>query len=317
MTQDTNHHARRSETTLEPFSGNRVPRDMKSVFSKRFCSALGLVILSAVLSGCASIISSAATNLSENLSRAILNQDDPELVRAGAPSYLLLLDSFVEGSPDDPAILAAGAALYATYGAVFADDELRASRLTTRARRYAGTAMCEVHVPACDWADATYDEFVASLDGLRPRNAEYLYTYGFASLAFLVAHSSDMNSLAELPKIEALFNHYLDISGDEVNVSAYTFMGQLLTLMPPALGGKPEVAREFFEKAIAATSGKDLSAKVEYARGYARLLYERELHDRLLNEVMAADPYQDGYTLTNIMAQEDAVELLAAADDYF
>ena len=78
---------------------------MKSVFFKRFCNALGLVILTAVLSGCASIISSAATNLSKNLSSAILNQDDPELVRAGAPSYLLLLDSFVEGSPDDPAIL--------------------------------------------------------------------------------------------------------------------------------------------------------------------------------------------------------------------
>ena len=88
---------------------------MKSVFFKRFCNALGLVILTAVLSGCAAMISSAATNLSKNLSSAILNQDDPELVRAGAPSYLLLLDSFVEGRPDDPAILAAGATLYATY----------------------------------------------------------------------------------------------------------------------------------------------------------------------------------------------------------
>ena len=174
MTCRAGHRVPPLETTLEPFSGYRVPRDMKSVFSKRFCNALGLLILAAVLSGCASIISSAATNLSANLSSAILNQDDPELVRAGAPSYLLLLDSFVEGSPDDPAILAAGAALYATYGAVFADDELRASRLTTRARRYAGTAMCETYEPACGWGEASYDEFVASLAGLRPRNAEYL-----------------------------------------------------------------------------------------------------------------------------------------------
>ncbi len=41
------------------------------------------------------------------------------------------------------------------------------------------------------------------------------------------------------------------------------------------------------------TDGRDLSAKVEYARGYAKLLYERELHDRLLNEVIAADAAQD------------------------
>ena len=177
--------------------------------------------------------------------------------------------------------------------------------------------MCETYAPSCTWADNNYDEFVATLAGIKPKHSEMLYTYGFASLAYLRAHSSDWNALAELPQIEALFNHYLDISGDEVNGSVYTYMGILLTLMPPAMGGKPEEAREFFEKAIAVTNGYDLSAKVEYARGYARLLYERELHDRLLDEVMTANPYQDGYTLTNVLAQEDAALLLADADEYF
>jgi len=276
-----------------------------------------LLVLGASLSGCAAMISSAATNLADNLSKAILNQDDPELVRAGAPSYLLLLDSFIEGNPDDPDILAAAATLYATYGAVFADDEVRASRLTTRARGYALTAMCGTYKPSCGWAGATYDEFVATLDGLGPKQAEYVYTYGFASLAFLRAHSSDWNSLAELPQVEALFERYLDISGDAVNGSVYTYMGILLTLRPPALGGEPERAREFFEKGIALTGGKDLGAKVEFARGYAKLLYERELHDELLTEVLEADPYQDGFTLSNILAQEDAAVLMAEADDYF
>ena len=276
-----------------------------------------LLPVSLTLGACASLMSSVATGLADNLSVAILNQDDPEIVRAGAPSYLLLLDSFVEGSPDDPDILAAGATLYATYGAVFAEEEVRAQRLTTRARRYALKAMCESYSAACGWPDATYEEFVASLDGIGPKKAEYLYTYGFASLAFLRAHSSDVNSIAELPQIEALFTHYLDISGDAVNSSAYTYMGILLTLRPPAAGGEPERAREYFEKAIALTDGKDLSAIVEFARNYAKKLYEREMHDRLLNEVMAADPYQDGFTLSNVLAQEEAAVLLAEADDYF
>ncbi len=284
---------------------------------RRLAAVLCVLLGAYHTSGCTVIVSSAANGLAENLSAAILNQDDPELVRAGAPSYLLLLDSFVEGNPDDPKILAAGATLYATYGAVFAEDPLRASRLTTRARRYAETAMCESYEPACAWPRSTYDEFVESLAGIGPKRAELLYTYGFASLAFLRAHSSDWNSLAELPKIEALFHHYLDISGDEVNSSVYTYMGILLTLRPPALGGEPERAREFFELAIAESDGKDLGAKVEYARGYARLLYERELHDRLLNEVLEADPYQEGFVLSNVLAQEDAAVLLAAGDDYF
>ncbi len=278
---------------------------------------LSIVAFSLLSSGCSILLSSVATGLSDNLSAAILNQDDPELVRAGAPSFLLMLDSFIEGSPGDPDILAAGATMYATYGAVFADDAIRASRLTSRARRYALTAMCDTYKPSCGWPDATFDEFVASLDGIGPRHADLLYTYGFASLAFLRAHSSDWNSLAELPQIEALFNHYLDISGDEVNGSVYTFMGILLTLRPPALGGEPERAREYFERAIAETNGNDLNAKVEFARGYAKLLYERELHDQLLNEVINADPYKDGFVLSNVMAQEEAATLLAEADDYF
>ena len=94
-------------------------------------------------------------------------------------------------------------------------------------------------------------------------------------------------------------------------------MGILLTLRPPALGGKPDEARDHFERAIELSGGRDLTAKVEYARSYARLLYERKLHDRLLNEVLAADPYADGLTLGNVLAKDDALALLAEADDYF
>lgn len=283
----------------------------------RFLQVVLLLVAALSAGGCASMMSSVASGLADNLSTAMLNQDDPEIVRAGAPSYLLLLDSFIEGDPDNPEILAAGATLYASYGAVFANDELRAMRLTTRARSYGARSICEAYRPSCAWPGATYDEFVATLDGIQHRDSEYLYAYGVASLAYLRAHSSDWNSLAELPQIEALFNRYLDISGDEVNSSVYTYMGILLTLRPPALGGQPEKAREYFEKSIALSNGKDLAAKVDYARSYARLLYERELHDSLLEEVLAADPYQPGFVLSNVMAQEEAAVLLADADDYF
>jgi hypothetical protein len=244
-------------------------------------NALIIGVFAFALNGCASVMSSAASGLSDSVSDSILNQDDPETAKAALPTFMVLIDGFIRDNPNDPDILVSGATLYASYGAIFADDEVRASRLTTRARGYALKAMCESYSPACGWPDANYD------------------------------------SLAELPQIEALFSRYLDISGDEVNSAVYTYMGVLLTLRPPALGGEPEKAREYFEKAIALTDGRDLSAKVEYARGYARLLYERELHDQLLNEVMAADPYQDGYTLSNVLAKEQAATLLAEADDYF
>jgi hypothetical protein len=87
--------------------------------------------------------------------------------------------------------------------------------------------------------------------------------------------------------------------------------------LPPALGGKPELGRAQFEQAIAISNNRDLMAKVEYARNYARLVFDQELHDRLLNEVLQASPEEPGLTLSNVLAQQQARRLLDSSKDYF
>jgi hypothetical protein len=255
-----------------------------------------------LLSGCASLMSSAASGLADNLSAAVLNQNDPETVRDGAPAYLLLLDSFLE---------------YASYGAVFAGDEERAARLTERAQNYAQKAVCIRFSAGCNWTRAPYDEFTVTLHGLSSKHSDVTYSFAIASLSYIRAHSDDWNAMARLPHMEALLIKYLDISESANDCDVYNYLGILLTLRPPALGGEQERGRDYFERSIECSEGLDLSVKVEFARGYARMLYERELHDRLLDEVMAADPNVPGYTLTNVLAQRDADDMLASADDYF
>ncbi|HEX6930398.1 MAG TPA: TRAP transporter TatT component family protein, partial [Gammaproteobacteria bacterium] len=78
-----------------------------------------------------------------------------------------------------------------------------------------------------------------------------------------------------------------------------------------------EAAREHFERAIEISHGHNLGAKVALAENYARLVFDRELHDRVLREVVAADARVSGFTLMNVIAQQRAQELLASADDYF
>jgi len=262
-------------------------------------------------------MSSAASGLADNLSAAVLNQNDPETVRDGAPAYLLLLDSFLEGSPDDPALLSSAANLYATYGTVFADDPERASRLTARARAYSTRALCNSYRPSCDWTGMLFEDYQQTLDGLSPRHADVVFSHGLASLAYIRAHSADYSAIALLPYSEALFERYLEINDGTDDGAIHTYLGILNTLIPPALGGKPEKGREHYEMAIEISRGTDLSAKVEFANGYARLLYERELHDRLLQEVLDSDPEVPGSTLLNVLAQRQAVTLLESADDYF
>ena len=280
-------------------------------------SRLALIGAWICLSGCASLVSSTASGLADNLSAAVVNQNDPETVRDGAPAYMLLLDSFLEGSPDDPALLTAAANLYASYGAVFADDEERAARLTERAQNYAQKAVCVSYSAGCNWSQAPYDEFTGTLRGLRSKHVNVAYSYAVASLAYIRAHSADWNALARLPHMEALLIKYLEISDSTNDCDVYNYLGILLTRRPPALGGEQERGRQYFERSIECSKGRDLSVKVEFARGYARMLYDRELHDRLLSEVMAADPNVPGYTLTNVLAQRDAAEMLDGADDYF
>lgn len=277
-----------------------------------------LVLLQAlVLAGCASLVSRAGSGLADSISLAMLNQNDPEIVRDGAPAFLMMLDGMVEKSPDDPALLSAAAELYAAYGAVFVEDPERADKLTTRGRDYGQRALCATAKLACGIADKPFDKFSATVAKLKPADVPALYTFAFSWLAYIQAHADDWKALAKLPEVGESLQavQKLDPGYRPANVEHY--LGVLNTIRPPALGGDFDAGKEHFEKAIALSRGRDLSIKVDYARYYARTLYERELHDQLLAEVLAADPDQSGYVLTNTLAQSEALVLLETADDYF
>ncbi|MEL6366885.1 MAG: TRAP transporter TatT component family protein [Pseudomonadota bacterium] len=283
----------------------------------RVVKALAVIVIVMTASACGGLVSSIAGGFAEDLGSAVFNQPDPLIVEDGAPAYLLLLDSLIEGNPDSAVALAAAADLYAAYGAVFAREPERAKILTARSLEYAERAVCLEIDEGCAWPTATFDEFEAGLDEIDDDNAGLAETYGVASLAYIRAHSDDWAALARLPHIESLLLAVVDETPEADRGALYNYLGILNTLRPPALGGKPEVGRDYFERAIALTEGRDLAIKVEYARGYARLLYEQELHDQLLNEVLASEVESEGLTLTNTLAVRDAKQLLESGADYF
>ena len=118
---------------------------------------------------------------------------------------------------------------------------------------------------------------------------------------------------------------FADIKNDSASAELFIHGAQLTSFIPKNnapvlfLSGLSnfEAGKAHYERALTLSHGKDLSINVDYARYYARTLYDRELHDRLLNQVMSAEPKQDGYTLFNTLAQREAQELLDAADEYF
>jgi hypothetical protein len=262
-------------------------------------------------------MSSAQRSLSERLQAGVLGNDDPETVVAGLPAYLLLVDGLIDGAPNDAELLCSGAQLYGAYAGNLIPAGARAQRLSARARGYAERAACASNKALCALPTLDFDQTTALLASLDDSQLTTLDCYGQALATDIQARSDDWEAIAEIPKIRVVFERMqqLDPNFGQGNVDLY--LGVLNTLLPEAYGGKPELGRSHFERAIEQSAGANLMAKVLYAERYARMVFDRELHDRLLTEVQSANPVASGLTLINTIAKQRATALLASANDYF
>lgn len=277
-----------------------------------FC--LGVVI--AAMSGCASIVSSAANRLVNDLSSTILNSNDPDTVRDGIPAYLILIDSMLRRNSDNKEMLLAAATLNGAFTSVIT-DERRRRLLTGKALLYAEKAACVHSVRYCDLRQTSFEEYEALIATLRQGDVPVFYTLGVNWVGWIQANSDDWNAVAELSRVRLILEKLIILDERYDNGGTHLYLGGLETFLPAALGGKPEKGREHFERSIELSGGHFLMTKVVFAERYARLVFNKELHDRLLQEVIAADPVVPEMTLANTLAQREARELLADSDDYF
>ena len=270
-----------------------------------------------LLAGCASLVSSTATQLAGNLSAAILNSDDPQTVADGAPAYLLLLDSFLREKANSPELLRSAATLYSAYATVFVIDNKRAQVMSQHALDYALQAICLENQNACNLRKMPFDQFQFLLETLGRNDVAAWYTLGTSWAGYTQAHAVDFAAVAELPRIKAIMERLIQLDAGWQHGGSHLYLGVFSTLLPPALGGKPDVGKIHFLKAIELSNGKNLMTKVLYAEKYARLIFDKVLHDKLLNQVVAANPKVENLTLMNTLAQQKAAELLKSSTDYF
>lgn len=273
--------------------------------------------LAVALVGCAAVARRAADNLASNLGQAVVNSDDPATVRDGLPAYLLLLDGLINGSPDSPGLLLAAAELNAAYAGNFTQDPARASRLSEKALNYARRAACLRSQPMCDSLEGPIPDFEVALAALSDKDIGLIYGLAATWTGYLQANREDWQAIANLPKVEMLLKRVVDQDPTHADGLAFVYLGALNSLRPAAVGGNPEAGRAYFERAIELSSQRNLYAKTMMAEFYARLVFDRELHDALVREVLEADPIAPGFTLANVLAQERARYLQASADDFF
>ncbi len=284
-----------------------------------------LVIVAAVLvgllaAGCSGLIRNAARPVMSNVVLAVMKQRDVELVRQAAPAYMVMLDGLAEGSPDDPETLVAASQLYSAYAGAFllGQEKERARLLTGRARFYAIQAASHVNDTFARLHDKPAGQFAPAAAAFGKGDEPLLLALINAWAGYIQARSESFDALADLPKIELLARRLLEIDETYYYGAGHLVMGVLKSLLPPAMGGRPEEARKHFERAMEISNNRLLSVQVTFAARYARGVYDRELHDRLLKEVLAqrADRIPE-LTLINTLAKREAEKLLAGADEYF
>ena len=262
-------------------------------------------------------MSSATRQMAQNLSHAILNQNDLETVQAGAPAYLIMLDSLIQGDSENTDMLVSASKLYAAYTSAFVKDEARAKRLAQKSHDYAYRALCLELQQVCQVLDAKTDDLIPILGTIPASQQSILYAYASAWATWIQANTDDWNAIAQIPKLEAMFNRSIELDENYDTGNAHLYLGVLAAQIPPALGGKPDIARAHFEKAQQISRGQNLMVNVLFAEHYARLIFDQQLHDELLQSVIDNESNPENLVLVNTLARHRAAELLKESNEFF
>lgn len=255
--------------------------------------------------------------LSDNLAKGVIDNQDPQLVADALPAYLITMDGLIANWPNKTALLRSGASLYSAYGSLFVEEAERQQMHTEKALVYAQRAACEEHKNFCDLRTLSVPKIEQRLTKAKEKHVPSLYTLGTVWASYVQVHSDDWKAVADLARVQTLLEKVVFLDEGYEHGQANLYLAVLDSLLPAALGGQPERAQQYFQKAITLSDEKNLYAKVMYAQTYARMAFDQELHDTLLNEVLSAEAQAPGLTLQNTFAKQEAKRLLAESSDYF
>ena len=275
----------------------------------------GFLLFTLLLSGCSNLFSGVASQLADGLSESILSSSDIETVREGVPAFLLLIDGLLKSGAETTELLVSAADLNGSFS-VLVEDKDRLKMLSAKAMRYSDQAACVASSKLCGARQLAFSEYETVVASLSSKDLLVAYSLGTSWVGRLQANSDDWAVISELNRAKLLMEKVVELDETYQNGRAHLYLGGIETLLPKLMGGRPEKGKKHFERAIEIEE-RFLLSKVIFAEQYARLVFDQKLHDRLLEEVLAADPIAGEFTLTNQIAKKRAIILLEGSKDYF
>lgn len=146
------------------------------------------------------------------------------------------------------------------------------------------------------------------------QSAIYWYAAALGKFAVLKGFTTQ---LFYKDRIFAVMQHVLSLDETFLHAAPHRYFGAFYAKAPSFAGGDMTKSKEHFERALA-LDDRYLGTKVLYAEYYAIKAEERPLFERLLNEVISADPQILPELVPEQKIEQDkARDLLAKANEIF
>lgn len=277
-----------------------------------------ILVSVAVLSlatGCTKLI---VTPLMDPLALSLQKQTDLDLLRDGAPALLLLVDGLIAADSENIQLLIAGTKAYISYTSALSEygETTRAMRLSLKAKDYGMSLLRQLPDLALE-EGAGLSDFTDSLTGLKEKHVDSLFWGGYGWATWIRFQNGAPAAMADLPKVEQIMLRVVALDESFYHGGAHLFLGAYYGSRPKMYGGKPEESRKHFERALEIGQRKFLLSQVAYAEGYARMIFDRELYESLLTEVLDQPLENNELASSNQLAKVMAAKLLAQIDDFF
>ncbi len=271
-----------------------------------------LICLGLCLPSCSSLIT---TTVIQPAVGNLQQQTNVDLVCQGAPSFLLMIDSMLVSSPDNQDLLLSGTQSYSGYAAALEEcgEADRIAPIADKAKLY-GLRLLGNYLPSV--AKQNYADLDHELAGLDRGDVPDVFwgTYGW--LTWVKEQKGSPEAIADIVLIEKIMQRLLEIDESYEGGSVHLFFGSYYAAKPVMLGGRPDLSKIHFNKALQLSGRRFLLTQTTYAETLARSTQDQQLHDELLEEVLAF-PLDSApeFALSNRIAVRKAKRLLR--ENYF
>jgi hypothetical protein len=285
------------------------------------CELISLTALVVFSSSCVTKIpSSFLKDPFGNIVKAIESHHDPETVRQGFPSFLLLLDSLVTSSPENRNYLYAATSAYNSYCQAFFLDEAeseRGNRLFEHARGY-GIRLLEKNKFIDNADNASLLEMEEALQKCRKKDVPHLYAVASVWLGWILTNTDSMDAMSELPKALSLMHRVYELDESYSDGSVHLFYGIFYAVQPRGAGRNLKKSYAHFTRAMELAGKGNLLPSVAYAEYYAVTTLDEDLFTNTLAAVLKEDiGVRAEIRFMNELAVRRAEYLLENRDDLF